>query len=705
MSGKVSAIKTALCQSCACAALFLGAPAQAQDVSYTLYGTPGLVEMPTARSEADAGIAASLTGFGFQQRANFTFQLTPYLSGTFRYAGIQDRNGPGTNDTFDRSFDLRYRFLAEGDYVPAMAIGFQDFLGTGLLSSEYIVATKGFGTSIDVTAGLGWGRMGTRNGFTNPLGMFDAGFETRPAVDFGKGGEIDYNQFFRGDAAFFGGIEYAYSDNLRLKAEYSSDGYTRETRVGTLDNRTPVNVGLSYQYRPDLQLSLAYLHGSEIAAGVTLTLNPNNRPFIGGIETSPTPVRVRPQDARAAATWGTSEEALTAALAAEGITLNAYDVRSDTVARVRYTNTTYRSEAQAMGRVARILTAQLPAAVDTFVLEPQQRGIPLSAATIQRRDLEQLENRANGAADIFARSTVTNADASLDGYTTVANASPAFQWGLGPYAKLIVFNGNDPVQLDVGADLAARYQISPNLVLQGSIRQSFLGKRELAEEFQAENNYHNVRTDGREYGIDGLPTLETLSMAHYGRPGADLYSRVSVGYLEQMYGGVSGEVLWKPVDSDYAIGAEVNYAVQRDFDQLFGFQDYDIVTGHVSGYYSFDNGFHTQVDVGRYLAGDWGATFALDREFENGWKVGAYFTLTDMPFDEFGEGSFDKGIRITVPNDFFLGTATRDSVTTSLSSLTRDGGARLNVDGRLYNIVRDGHTGGYLGDTAGRFWR
>lgn len=698
-------MKTALFQTSACAALLVATQAAAQDVSYTLYGTPGLIEMPTARSEADGGIAASLTGFGFQQRANFTFQITPGLSGTFRYAGIQDRNGPGTIDTFDRSFDLRYRFLDETEYLPAMAVGFQDFLGTGLLSSEYIVATKGFGTSVDVTAGIGWGRFGSRGGFTNPLGAIDAAFETRPAIDFGVGGEVETKQFFRGDAAFFGGIEYAYSDNLRLKAEYSSDGYTRETDTGTLDNKTPINVGLSYQYRPDLELSLAYLYGSEIAAGITLTLNPNNRPFIGGIETAPTPVRVRPADARAAATWGTSEEALTAALAAEGIRLDAYDVRADTVARVRYTNTTYRSEAQAMGRVARILSAQLPAAVETFVLEPQQRGIPLSQATIRRSDLEQLENAATGAATLLARATITDADAALDGYTPVADPSPAFQWGLGPYAKLIVFNGNDPVQLDVGLDLSARYQISPNVLVQGSVRQSFLGKRELAEEFQAENDYYNVRTDGRLYGVDGLPTLETLTVAHYGRPGPDLYSRVSAGYLEQMYGGVSGEVLWKPVDSNFAVGAEVNYAVQRDFDQLFGFQDYDIVTGHLSGYYSFDNGFHTQVDVGRYLAGDWGATFALDREFENGWKVGAYFTLTDMPFDQFGEGSFDKGIRITVPNDFFLGTASRDSVTTSLSSLTRDGGARLNVEGRLYNVVRDGHTGGYLGDTWGRFWR
>jgi hypothetical protein len=172
-----------------------------------------------------------------------------------------------------------------------------------------------------------------------------------------------------------------------------------------------------------------------------------------------------------------------------------------------------------------------------------------------------------------------------------------------------------------------------------------------------------------------------------------------------MHGGVSSELLWKPVDSRFALGAELNYTAQRDFEQLFGLQDYDVVTGHLSGYYSFANGFHAQVDVGRYLAGDWGASFSLDREFDNGWRVGAYFTLTDVPFDEFGEGSFDKGIRVTVPHDFFLGTASRSKVATTLQSLRRDGGARLEVDGRLYDIVRDGHAAGRMGDTFGRFWR
>lgn len=686
-------------------ALVVGSSAHAQDLSYNLYGVPGIFDTPTARAAPDAEIAATIGAFRLQQRASFSFQLLPNLSGTFRYSGISNEDGPGTDGTFDRSFDLRYRFIKETDFLPDVTIGFQDFLGTGDLSSEYIVATKAITSRIDVTAGLGWGRLGTRNGFDNPLGSVDSFFSTRPdrtREEFEEGGTIT-GQFFRGDVALFGGITYQYSDKLTLKAEYSSDDYVRETSNGTLNNRTPINVGLNYTYKPGFDLQAAYLYGSELALGATLTLNPQVRLSPSGRETAPPPVRVRPRNRAAAASWGTDENTLRDTLKEEGITLNGYDVTSDTVARVRYTNTTFRSEAQAMGRVTRVLSALLPAAVETFVLEPQQKGIPLSATTIQRSDLERFENRAEGAFQIAERSPTTDA-LSSDGLTYVLDTEPAFIWGVGPYARLILFNGDAPVQLDGGIEFKTQYTFAPNLIGRATIRQS-VRDIELAEETENEDDVQNVRTDGRFYGRDGHPVIQTLTLAHYARPGKNLYSRITAGYLEEQHGGISTELLWKPVDSRFAVGAELNYTAQRDFEQLFGFQDFDVVTGLLSGYYSFENGFHAQLDVGRYLAGDYGASFSLDREFDNGWRVGAFFTLTDIPFEDFGEGSFDKGIRITVPNDFFIGNASRDKVDTQLQSLQRDGGARLNVDGRLYDIVRDGHTAGRLGNTYGRFWR
>lgn len=684
----------------------IGSSANAQETTYTLYGTPGMVEMPTARSAPDGEVIGSYSHWNLQQKTTLTFQITPRLTGSFRYSGIDERSGPGTDGTFDRSFDLRYRLVDEGQYIPAIAIGIQDFMGTGLLSGEYIVATKALTDSIDVTGGIGWGRFGTRNGFANPLSAFSENFATRPALDFGLGGEISGGQFFRGDAALFGGVDYRHSEKLSFQLEYSSDAYTREVAVGSFQSNSPINIGMIYRPTPNIALNLAYLQGSEIAGAVTVSLNPHTRFAPSGLEAGPMPIFPQSANPEAALSWetdGGSLNALRSDLSAAGLNLVGY-ANSDGNVRIQFENNRYRSEAQAMGRAARILTNHLPTSVSKVTLEPTQKGIPLSSVTFSRSDLEALEVRANGAEELLNVSDVDDAHLSFSPRNALEQEQ-RFSWGLVPYLKLILFNGDAPLQADYGLELNAKYEIQPNLIFSGSIKQSLNRNVALVADDEDDNGYPNVRTDGRLYGGDGVPVLSEMTLAHYGRPGENLYSRATIGYLESMFGGVSGELLWKPVDSRLALGAELNYVAQRDFDMLLGFQDYEVLTGHLSAYYDFENGFHGQVDVGRYLAGDWGATFSVDREFDNGWKVGAYFTLTDMPFEAFGEGSFDKGIRISAPIDFFLGSPTKRSFNTNLSSLMRDGGARLNVDGRLYEIVRDGHVAGNMGDTWGRFWR
>ena len=133
-------------------------------------------------------------------------------------------------------------------------------------------------------------------------------------MEQGEGGQ--------GDAAFFGGVSYTYSDRLTLKVEYSSDVYSAAAKGGEIDDRSPINVGLNYTYHPGLDLQLAYLYGSELAAGATVTLNPRVRLSPSGRETAPVPVRVRPTDLSAAASWGTNEETLIQTLKDAGITLN-----------------------------------------------------------------------------------------------------------------------------------------------------------------------------------------------------------------------------------------------------------------------------------------------------------------------------------------------------------------------------------------------
>lgn len=185
----------------------LAASAAAEDwrATYTLYGTPGLIEMPSAVSPADAELATTLGGFSSQQRGTVTFQVFERVTGSFRYSRIDDYTGPGMDPTYDRSFDLQYRLLDETAGRPAVAIGLRDFIGTGLYTSEYVVATKTFGDAVRVSGGIGWGRLGSYNGFTNPLGVIDQEFEKRPGRTSNRGGTLNSDQWFRGDAALFGG--------------------------------------------------------------------------------------------------------------------------------------------------------------------------------------------------------------------------------------------------------------------------------------------------------------------------------------------------------------------------------------------------------------------------------------------------------------------------------------------------------------------
>ena len=259
------------------------------------------------------------------------------------------------------------------------------------------------------------------------------------------------------------------------------------------------------------------------------------------------------------------------------------------------------------------------------------------------------------------------------------------------------------MRADAGIAFTARYEPLPGLVFSGQVQQRLVGTIE-DNVRSGSSALPPVRTNALLYAQASSTSLTDLTGAYYFRPGRDLFGRVTVGYLETMFGGVSSELLWKRQNSPLAVGVEVNYARQRDYDSVFGFQDYDIVTGHVSAYYAFGQDYLAQIDVGRYLAGDVGATFTLGREFDNGWKIAAYATKTNISAAEFGEGSFDKGILISIPIEWATGKPSKIKVSARINAINRDGGARLSVSGRLYGTVRDLQAT-ELDGSWGRFWK
>ena len=281
------------------AALLGAGPADAQmAVAPNLNGMPGLIDMPSSDAFPDGWMGLTHGQFGPISRNSLSYQITPRLSGSFRYIGIQNWNdrfcppdcagGNAFATYYDRNFDLRYRVLNESKYLPSVTIGLQDFVGTGLSMAEYVVATKSIGPRLRVTAGLGFGRLGSHGALGSPLG-------DRPDIDFGQGGRINSSQWFRGPAAPFGGIEYKLADNWTFKAEYSSDDYSKESALrGTFDRRTPFNFGLEYQRNPHMRMGVYSMYGSEIGVSLSILLNPDQRPTggIGGVGPIPITPRV-----------------------------------------------------------------------------------------------------------------------------------------------------------------------------------------------------------------------------------------------------------------------------------------------------------------------------------------------------------------------------------------------------------------------------
>ncbi|WP_186827158.1 YjbH domain-containing protein [Shimia ponticola] len=720
--------------SLVCASGLLGLlsqPVSAQDRAGTLsdqarladrphlsfFGTPGLMDMPTAGAMADADLALSAAYFGPTTRTNLAFQVSPRLTAAFRY--VRTDRGPGRRDDFDRSFDLIYQIAREGTYRPAVAVGIRDFGGTGLQSAEYLAATKSFSGprlgNVQVTAGLGWGRLASQGGQRNPLGVFSSAFETRPAADFGQGGSFEFDQLFRGDVAAFGGLAWSPNDRWTMMLEYSSDAYSRAVDDNVLDRRSSVNVGTSYKLSEAADVGLYYMYGSELGFRINYVLNPKVPPAASGVEPGPQPVMVRPARAAAPGLWDTAwvanpqtqgvlETAVLGVLSPEGLALEDLTVTA-TSARVALRNQRFGQSAQAVGRAARALTRALPPSVETFVIVLVEQGMPTTQVTIQRSDLEELEFAPDNAWQSYVRARIEDAGDQRNARRSIA--APKLTFSVTGYFNPSLFDPNEPVLYDAGLRFGARYEPLPGWALQASLRQPLVSNRDNTNRV-SNSVLPFVRSEEDDYNRGNDPKLDELTLAHYFRPGRNLYGRVTAGYLETAFAGVSGEILWKPQGSRLALGVELNAVHQRQPGALFelgeGVYDNDAITGHASAYYDFENGFRAQVDVGRYLAEDWGGTFTLAREFDNGWEVGAYATFTDVSFDDFGEGSFDKGIFITIPLSWTLGQPSRAARTSVIQPILRDGGARVEVSDRLYDLVRQ-DSDPQLGDSWGRFWR
>ena len=152
-----------------------------------------------------------------------------------------------------------------------------------------------------------------------------------------------------------------------------------------------------------------------------------------------------------------------------------------------------------------------------------------------------------------------------------------------------------------------------------------------------------------------------------------------------MFTGIGFEYLNLDQFDNFAFGFEAFQVKKRDYDQKFGHLDYETFTGHLNFYQYYDPlNLTTHISMGRYLAGDDGITIDFSKRFKNGFKLGAFATFTDVSSEDFGEGSFDKGIYVAIP---LSGLNQGDLSGFRWTPLTKDPGQKLSLSHRIFNIT------------------
>jgi hypothetical protein len=235
--------------------------------SFNNHGAIGLINMPSARFYDEAAHGITIYDGTPDQKITMTSFPYNWMEASFFYTNIQGKPYCGQSfdpvcqqDLKDKGFNFRFRLKEEGLW-PAIAVGINDIAGTGLYSSEYIVASYGINRT-DFHFGIGWGALnGSNNGFKNPLGYLYDGFNSRPANTEDRGGQFQPGRYFSGNSVSpFFGLSYAVNTNLLFKLEY--DTTQTPGRIGYELPKKDFSYGIEYTLRDNFTIGFSSERGN-----------------------------------------------------------------------------------------------------------------------------------------------------------------------------------------------------------------------------------------------------------------------------------------------------------------------------------------------------------------------------------------------------------------------------------------------------------
>jgi hypothetical protein len=573
----------------------------------------------------------------------------------------------GQRNFKDKAIDLKYQFIPEGKYIPAISLGLMDPHGTRVYPSQYIVASKQI-YPFDFTLGFGNGRFGK-----GPLSGSAEGLKIEMITDPEK---------WFNDSQFFWGIQFALSKKIALMLEYSPIKYHEQTKDPAQRTffQNPVhskyNFGIRLKPTKWSEVGISYQRGNQIgihvstAFGIGKPLIPIHDPLY----------REMPADS-----LNPLSERITRALYRSGFS----DIRVLTEGDglwIEAQNEKYFYTTRAIGVITRILADITPEHITTIHIILKENGIPKIEFTSLKADIIDFYREKLSVNEFLYLSTLNTDITDTLNISSVHKKS--LRYGLKPSFETFLNDPSGFFKYRLGISGWMSYTPWKGATVATGIEGYPVNNISTTNEPLSIPVRSDIVLYKREHVALGRLLFDQIYKTEN-----DLYGKVSAGFLEIQYAGIDAEIAKPFFDGRILLGIGGSAVRKRDPDDPFAFKENPVKDIFTTAFVNTRINIHEKdialdVKAGRFLAGDEGVRFTVSK-FINGVVLSAWYTITDTSdfTDPFNKGYNDKGISVSIPIRLFAGTDSRVVYNYSLTPWTRDTGQDIDHFGTLFDFI------------------
>jgi hypothetical protein len=637
------------------------------------WGATGLMEDPTARVMKEDTLrigAGEVFPYRYYYGAMGLLKGLEVDGKVTEIIGVRTTGLPSSyGDYKDKSIDLKYQFLPEDMYLPALALGIRDPVGNRLYAGQYLVASKRV-YPFDFTLGAGNGRFGKQQ-------LPGAGKEN----EFGAEIFSDPREWVK-DARPFWGVQFAASEQFSLMMEYNPIRYNLQTndpaRPKYFTRSIPLHYNFGLRWKPLnwTEVDLSFQRGNEIGLSVSMLFD-IGQPVL--------PIYNKPYKEKPQAAALDLEERIAAALKAQGFSDIGVDETGGTLT-IRAQNDKYFYSMTAVGMIMKTIMPLLPPSVEQVCITMTRIGLPIFQVVTTRADIIDLYTNRLTKGEFFYLSRInTDVDKApdiptKDRKTLMPAWKPSFETLL-----------NDPsgfFKYRLGLEGWLAYHPWQGASFVGSLAAYPLNNITTSNIPPSEA----VRSDIFAYKQRDV-NLARLMYDQIYKPAGDVYTRFAAGLLEIEYAGIDSEIAMPLADGRFLVGLEASVVKKRDPGSPLALKDYA-----VKDYYDVEflntrlnlPEMNMAVDLrtGRFLGGDFGARVTLIK-YVKGITLFAWYSVTDTSVfhDPSNRGYRDKGIGVSIPMRLFEGTDSRTAYNYALSPWTRDVAQDIDRYWELFDFI------------------